>query len=456
MNFSVAFVFALLAVFVGASSATAAKQAWFDQVEQEQAWRLLPPLETGEAGPLPNWALALARPLPRTTAAMLELDDVQRTQNTLDPKLRAKIRWVAARANGCRYTEAYAASDLVRAGGDVSELKAIDQDPSSLPAAERAAYRFARRLCQESYAVTDEQVEELLNAYGRKDLAGIVLLLAYSNFQDRLMIGLGIEVEEDGPLPPIRVRFDWNAASSVQAPPRDRSTRSGAQSVPEQVADAEWAGLGFEQLVGRLEEQKNRASRIPVMEPTEVEKYVWPQLYSPSAATEIVWHNVTWGYQAPLVNHWFFALRKFREESENLGPFRQSVFWVVTRATQCNYCMGHTMMLMEVAGMNLGEIRDHCQVLSSGDWSSFTPDQRAMLHFARRLTSNPLHVSRDDVELLRDQLGELGAVDALWHISWCNFMVRVSNAFQMPLEKRNVFWRLHGKTPPAEEAGASR
>ena len=33
------------------------------------------------------------------------------------------------------------------------------------------------------------------------------------------------------------------------------------------------------------------------------------------------------------------------------------------------------------------------------------------------------------------------AVDVIWHIAWCNYMTRVADAFQLPLERDNVFAR---------------
>ena len=77
-----------------------------------EAWRVLPAAEQGGGQPLPTWARALARSLPRTTAAMLELDRLQRTQSPLGPLLRGKMRWIAADANRCDYSRVTAAADL--------------------------------------------------------------------------------------------------------------------------------------------------------------------------------------------------------------------------------------------------------------------------------------------------------------------------------------------------------
>ena len=121
-------------------------KSWVPVLDSAGAWKRLPVPVKGGGQPLPAWARTLAGPLPRTTAAMLELDYLHRERSPLDTGLRAKLRWVAARAIGCAYGEAVAAADLRRAGGDAAAMEALAADVSRLPAAERAALGFARKL----------------------------------------------------------------------------------------------------------------------------------------------------------------------------------------------------------------------------------------------------------------------------------------------------------------------
>jgi len=78
----------------------------------DECWKRMPAAESGGGQPLPVWARAVASHLPRTAAAMLQLDLAQRTQSPLDPIVRGKMRWVIAHANRCAYSEAYALADL--------------------------------------------------------------------------------------------------------------------------------------------------------------------------------------------------------------------------------------------------------------------------------------------------------------------------------------------------------
>src|SRR5262249_32840166 len=91
-------------------------------LDNGQAWKRLPAAEKGAGESLPPWALALAPSLPGTTAAMLELDHLHRAGSPLSPRLRGLMRWTAAHANRCAYTQAQALADLRRAGVDSATL----------------------------------------------------------------------------------------------------------------------------------------------------------------------------------------------------------------------------------------------------------------------------------------------------------------------------------------------
>jgi alkylhydroperoxidase family enzyme len=105
--------------------------------------------------------------------------------------------------------------------------------------------------------------------------------------------------------------------------------------------------------------------------------------------------------------------------------------------------MGHTQMLLAVAGLDELAVKERSARLASADWSGFKPDERAGLLFARKLTRVPWMVTRSDIEVLEAHLGREHALDSIWYICWCNYMTRVADAFQIPLESENVFLRAH-------------
>jgi hypothetical protein len=101
--------------------------------------------------------------------------------------------------------------------------------------------------------------------------------------------------------------------------------------------------------------------------------------------------------------------------------------------------MGHSEMLLAVAGLSPNEINKRTQKLASGDWSIFPAAEQLAFRFAHRQASRPAALTDRDMQGLIDTFGRARAVDLIWYGAWCNYMTRVADAFQLPLERDNVF-----------------
>jgi alkylhydroperoxidase family enzyme len=308
----------------------------FAPLSLEEAWRRLPAVEKGAGQRLPNWALVTARYLPRTTAAMLELDWLHRTQNEIGPVLRGKMRWVAADANRCEYTRASAEADLRRAGLDDESIANLKGGPKRWPPAERGALEFARDMTLDAGSVTDLQVAGLRKAYGEEKLVAMVLLLAAANFQDRLLLSLGVALEEGGPLPPIEVRFSRSAPAPA-VPKRSNPDDLHGPDVPTKVDDPDWLELGYDVLQKGLDRQRANDGRIRVPSFEDVLKKLPADAPRPKAPVRIRWSLVCMGYQPRLASAWSACTRNFGEEAKQDRVFEESLFWVVTRTINCFY-----------------------------------------------------------------------------------------------------------------------
>jgi alkylhydroperoxidase family enzyme len=115
--------------------------------------------------------------------------------------------------------------------------------------------------------------------------------------------------------------------------------------------------------------------------------------------------------------------------------------------------MGHSEMLLAVAGLKEDEIKKRTKELASGDWAGFSPSERLAFRFADKLTKEPAAVTDRDVRELVETVGQDRALDLIFQASWCNYMTRVADAFQLPLERDNVF-APPGKT--GEKGGVNR
>jgi alkylhydroperoxidase family enzyme len=101
--------------------------------------------------------------------------------------------------------------------------------------------------------------------------------------------------------------------------------------------------------------------------------------------------------------------------------------------------MGHTEMKLAVAGLSDNAITDLRRRLADGDWSSFRPAERAAFAFARKQANSPDAVTPQDFRQLVEHFGSERAIDVVWWICQCHYMTRIADAFQLPLERENVF-----------------
>lgn len=111
--------------------------------------------------------------------------------------------------------------------------------------------------------------------------------------------------------------------------------------------------------------------------------------------------------------------------------------------------MGHSQMLLAVAGMSDDDLKAKVKVLAGKDWSVLPAHERLAFRFAAKLTRTADKVTKEDVAELAEAFGPERAADLIWYTCWCNYMTRVADGFQLPLEKENPF----APPPPASDPG---
>ena len=96
-------------------------------------------------------------------------------------------------------------------------------------------------------------------------------------------------------------------------------------------------------------------------------------------------------------------------------------------------------MLLAVAGLDKNAVAERTRRLAAGDWSTFPPGERIAFAFARKQARQPWSVSDDVFQELLRHFGRERALDVVWWACRCHYMTRVADAFQLPLERENVF-----------------
>jgi hypothetical protein len=163
-----------------------------------------------------------------------------------------------------------------------------------------------------------------------------------------------------------------------------------------------------------------------------------------------VWSLTNYGYAHELAIPWTITTRTHWAECPGERILEESLFWVQTRAIGCNYCMGHCEMLLEVAGLDADEIAHRTRLLAETDWSAFPPEEQRAYAFARKLSQTPWEMTADDYRSLVNDYGEQEGMALFWWMCRGLYMTRISDGFQLPLERENVF-----ATTPAPQSAES-
>jgi alkylhydroperoxidase family enzyme len=442
---------------IGSGATAGEDHAIAEALSTSAAWERLPALRSGERGQeLPLWARMVASRQPVTAAALLELDLAHRTRGPVPAGLRAALRYAAAAANRCPMGQSIALADAKRAGLDADRLSSLERgDTQGWSEPEQRALAFARKMSLASSKVTDSEFAELVRDYGPHATAAFVLHLAHANFQDRLFHCLGIAGRGED-LPPLAVAFEpskqmhrMTAPALIEpAPLKSRSIAAGA---PGNASDEPGQLQTWQD---RLEFQRARATRLPVPTAEEVERQLPPGTVKPM---RIVWNLICQGYAPELAIPWEMLMRANASEMSPLvnRVFAVGMFWVITKTIDCPYCMGHCEMNWEVAGLNRDQILERSQILSGDDWTAFPAAEQTGFAFARKLTQSPWEITAADVGALIKAFGPDPAFAVMMYACRCNYMTRISNGFQLTLERDNVFWEYFGIQPPKAARGDS-
>jgi hypothetical protein len=96
-------------------------------------------------------------------------------------------------------------------------------------------------------------------------------------------------------------------------------------------------------------------------------------------------------------------------------------------------------MLLAVAGLKPDEVKALTKKLATGDWSDFPLAQRTAFGLAHKMSKDPASITDADRAALVEVFGRERACDLIYYVAWCNYMTRIADAFQLPLERDNVF-----------------
>ena len=128
------------------------------------------------------------------------------------------------------------------------------------------------------------------------------------------------------------------------------------------------------------------------------------------------------------------------------NTFKTMFFWIVSRANNCTYCQGHQEVKLSGDG-----VKEETIAALDGDWSEFTPAERAAFAFTLKLTAEPNRISDADIDRLRSHYNDLQILEIITAVGGFNAMNRWTGPLAIPQEGHRVYL-----TPTPEKYKAMR
>lgn len=107
--------------------------------------------------------------------------------------------------------------------------------------------------------------------------------------------------------------------------------------------------------------------------------------------------------------------------------FKTSLFWIVSRTNNCQYCLGHQESKLLSAGMSEDEI-----AALDCNWQAFTPQKQAAFAFARRFTLEPHKLAGADIDELKKHYTDLQILEMILSMAGNNSINRWKEGVGVP------------------------
>ncbi len=117
-------------------------------------------------------------------------------------------------------------------------------------------------------------------------------------------------------------------------------------------------------------------------------------------------------------------------DRSGMGAYNTELFWIVSRANDCRYCMGHQEVKLASAGYDDDRI-----AALDGDWQAMTPAQRAGLAYARRGTLEPHLVGAAELDALAAHYPPAQALAIVAAVAGFNRTNRWTGSLNIPQDR---------------------
>ena len=101
-----------------------------------------------------------------------------------------------------------------------------------------------------------------------------------------------------------------------------------------------------------------------------------------------------------------------------------AVYWTA-KTVGCSWCVDFGAMLMRLDGLDMQRLKDIDDYATS---PRYTDDERAAIAYADAITTDPHHVTDEQVADLRGRFGDAGVIELTYQIGVENMRARINTA----------------------------
>jgi alkylhydroperoxidase family enzyme len=337
---------------------------------------------------------------------------------------------------------------LAVAGLEDDSIAALDGDWSQFSEAERAAFTFAKELTHSPHTLSEASLAPLRKHYS--DLAILEMLFSISgnNSTTRWKEAIGVMQEREATGFLSRLKGDDPGNRPLPVKSYITPTSQKFQNVVSLLAPALPAGFDEGLDAGGMEAAQLEASRRPPLESrAEVERMLErcaarsPRLplLDDEAARAVLgddWPAQSYPQWSRLLANFpkdgkarILGIRAAEEKSDVDPLLLAQTSWIAARQDRAWYQLGRAKAKL----LSLAQSEEEIYALD-GDWSGFSPAQRAAFHFTRRLMRAPdLYCDKDTADLV-ELLGPRDTTQLINHAATAAFLNRLTEAAGLPLE----------------------
>lgn len=360
---------------------------------------------------------------------------------TLPYPFKTELFWIVSRANNCQYCLGHQEMKLAVAGLSEDEIAALDGDWSQFTPARKAAFAFAKKVTNAPHTIGDADVDDLRKHYTDLQILEMVLSTAGNNSINRWKEGVGVPQSKelgsfasraDAPIPADRIlptksfltptpaAFQTSISKVAPLQRDDKTGEPSRDTICERPALESWSDVE-----AALAKARDRTPRLPLVDPAKARELVsetgfqgdppqWVRLLAnfPKDAARTVSN-----------------IRNADEKGDLTPLLKAQVSWIIARQDRAWYATG----LAEKRLTSLGQTPEQIAALD-GDWSGFSPAERAQFTLARKLAASPVVLTDDDVSAALKLVGPRDVVQLISYTTTRASFDRITEAAGLQLE----------------------